>query len=84
MTAPEPADLARRAEHMTPEDTPMRMTVVDYSWKYPPRKPARPSWWILTAMGLAFFGLVLLAGAAVGGKAIEKAAFYHVNSGEGW
>jgi len=50
------------------------------------RKPTRPSWWFLTAMALAFFGFMLLAlaGAAVGGKAIEKAAFYHVNSDGGW
>lgn len=29
---------ARRAEHLTPEDMPMRMTTVDYSWRHQPRK----------------------------------------------
>lgn len=83
-TSAEIADYARRAEHLTPEDTPMRMTTVDYSWQHPPRKAKRPligsrAWFIIAAL------VTVLASLAIGhvvAKAIAKAAAY--SAGGAW
>jgi hypothetical protein len=81
----DPAEPARRAEHLTPEDMPMRMTTVDYSWQYPPRQPEpeRTSPLVFVMIGL-IVALISLMAAHVLVKAVAKAAAFNAGLLGAW